>query len=189
MCSAVLIAIRALQISVTVYKKRYTLDVTQLHFIKAKRNIYKTSIQADLTGAVTLLHFILYIIKYDVYRRYTRYTRYVYAYVRAREQSVTVFFFEGGNIMREAEIENRLKNGIRQIGGRCYKFVSPGNDGVPDRIVVLPGGQIVFVELKTETGRLSPLQRIQITRLQELGTDVRVLKGLTEVNQFLEEMK
>jgi hypothetical protein len=91
--------------------------------------------------------------------------------------------------MREAEIEKRLKNGIRQIGGRCYKFVSPGNDGVPDRIVVLPGGRIVFVELKTETGRLSPLQRIQITRLQELGTDVRVLKGLTEVNQFFEEMK
>ena len=94
MCSAVLIAIRVLQISVTVYKKRYTLDVTQLHFIKAKRNIYKTSIQADLTRAVTLLHFILYIYKYDVYRRYTRYTRYVYAYVRAREQSVTVFLRE-----------------------------------------------------------------------------------------------
>lgn len=43
-CSAVLIAIKVLQISVTVYKKRYTLDVTQLHFIKAKRNTYKVSI-------------------------------------------------------------------------------------------------------------------------------------------------
>ena len=91
--------------------------------------------------------------------------------------------------MREAEIEKRLKNGIRQIGGRCYKFVSPGNDGVPDRIVVLPGGQIVFIELKAETGRLSPLQRIQITRLRDLNADVRVLKGLSAVNQFLEETK
>lgn len=91
--------------------------------------------------------------------------------------------------MREAEIEKRLRNGIRQIGGRCYKFVSPGNDGVPDRIVVLPGGKIVFVELKTETGRLSPLQHIQITRLRDLNADVRVLKGLSAVNQFLEEMK
>ena len=91
--------------------------------------------------------------------------------------------------MREAEIEKRLKNGIRQIGGRCYKFVSPGNDGVPDRIVVLPGGKIVFIELKAETGRLSPLQRIQITRLRDLNADVRVLKGLSAVNQFLEEMK
>lgn len=91
--------------------------------------------------------------------------------------------------MREAEIEKRLKNGIRQIGGRCYKFVSPGNDGVPDRIVVLPGGKIVFIELKAETGRLSPLQRIQITRLRGLNADVRVLKGLSAVNQFLEEMK
>lgn len=91
--------------------------------------------------------------------------------------------------MREAEIEKRLRNGIRQIGGRCYKFVSPGNDGVPDRIVVLPGGQIVFIELKAETGRLSPLQRIQITRLRDLNADVRVLKGLSAVNQFLEEMK
>ena len=91
--------------------------------------------------------------------------------------------------MREAEIEKRLRNGIRQIGGRCYKFVSPGNDGVPDRIVVLPGGKIVFIELKAETGRLSPLQRIQITRLRDLNADVRVLKGLSAVNQFLEEMK
>lgn len=91
--------------------------------------------------------------------------------------------------MREAEIEKRLRNGIRQIGGRCYKFVSPGNAGVPDRIVVLPGGKIVFVELKTETGRLSPLQHIQITRLRDLNADVRVLKALSAVNQFLEEMK
>ena len=66
-------------------KKRYTLDVTQLHFIEMKCNAYKVSIQAGLRGVVTLLHFILYINKYGVYRRYTRYTRYVYAYVRARE--------------------------------------------------------------------------------------------------------
>ena len=80
-CSAVLIAIKVLQISVALYKKCCTLDVALLHFIEMKCNAYKASIQAGLRGVVTLLHFILYINKYGVYRRYTRYTRiYVYIY-------------------------------------------------------------------------------------------------------------
>ena len=41
--------------------------------------------------------------------------------------------------MLEREIEKKLVDGVRKLGGRAYKFVSPGNDGVPDRIVVLPG--------------------------------------------------
>ncbi len=91
--------------------------------------------------------------------------------------------------MLEREIEKKLVDGVRKLGGRAYKFVSPGNDGVPDRIVVLPGISPVFVELKTETGRLSSLQNVQIKRLKDLGQDVRVLYGLEDVKRFLEEIQ
>lgn len=91
--------------------------------------------------------------------------------------------------MLEREIEKKLVDGVRKLGGRAYKFVSPGNDGVPDRIVVLPGRVPEFIELKTETGRLSSLQNVQIKRLKDLGQDVRVLYGLEDVKRFLEEMQ
>lgn len=87
--------------------------------------------------------------------------------------------------MREREIESRLRDGVKKLGGLCYKFVSPGNRGVPDRIVILPGGAVYFVELKTEVGRLSKLQRLQIKRMERLGVQVKVLYGLSEVNAFL----
>lgn len=91
--------------------------------------------------------------------------------------------------MAEREIEKKLVDGVRKLGGRAYKFVSPGNDGVPDRIVVLPGISPVFVELKTETGRLSSLQNVQIKKLKDLGQDVRILYGLEDVKRFLEEIQ
>ncbi len=91
--------------------------------------------------------------------------------------------------MLEREIEKKLVDGVRKLGGRAYKFVSPGNDGVPDRIVVLPDTAPMFVELKTESGKLSSLQKVQITRLEKLGQNVRVLYGLEDVKRFLEEMR
>lgn len=91
--------------------------------------------------------------------------------------------------MREKEVEKKLTEGIRNIGGVAFKFVSPGNDGVPDRIVALPGGRIAFVELKTETGRLSGRQKVQIKRLTQLGFDVQVLYGAGEVEDFLKKVK
>lgn len=91
--------------------------------------------------------------------------------------------------MLEKDIEKIMVSGVKKLGGRAYKWVSPGNDGVPDRIVILPGMRPVFVELKTEKGQLSALQKVQINRLQDLKQDVRVLKGLTEVRTFLEDCK
>jgi len=91
--------------------------------------------------------------------------------------------------VRESEIEARLVRGIREVGGLCYKFVSPGNPGVPDRLAVLPEGQIIFVELKTEVGRLANIQKWQIAEMRKRGADVRVLKGLDAVQDFLVQMK
>lgn len=87
--------------------------------------------------------------------------------------------------MREKDIEKILVSGIKALGGRAYKWVSPGNDGVPDRIVILPGTRPVFVELKTEKGKLSALQTVQIKRLREMGQMVEVLYGEGQVRQFL----
>lgn len=90
--------------------------------------------------------------------------------------------------MTEKEIEKVLTTEVKKLGGRAYKFVSPGNNGVPDRMVVFPGQAPVFVELKTGKGQLSALQEVQIRRLKELGQKVFVAKGIDGVSQFLQDM-
>ena len=90
--------------------------------------------------------------------------------------------------MRESAVERKLVKGIRKLGGVALKFVSPGHAGVPDRLVLLPGGRIIFVELKTTTGRLSALQLVTHINLTELGFPVCTLHGTEEVDQFLREV-
>lgn len=90
--------------------------------------------------------------------------------------------------MREKEIEKILVDEVKRLGGRAYKWTSPGNDGVPDRIVILPDTRVIFVELKTDTGVLSPLQRIQIGRLKKLGQWVEVVKGIRGLKVFFEDL-
>lgn len=90
--------------------------------------------------------------------------------------------------MREREIEQILVREVKVLGGRAYKWVSPGNDGVPDRIVIFPGRKPIFVELKSETGRLSSLQIVQLERLQELGQDIAVIKGIDGLSQFFQDL-
>ncbi len=90
--------------------------------------------------------------------------------------------------MREQEIEQKLRQAVKEMGGRAYKFISPGNVGVPDRIVIMPGGRIYFVELKTASGRLTPIQQSQLVYLKNLGQDVRVLYGLSDVESFIDEL-
>lgn len=89
--------------------------------------------------------------------------------------------------MLEKDIEKLFRDEIKKAGGKAYKFTSPENDGVPDRIVMLPDGRIVFVELKTDTGKLSKLQELQCRQIAELGQTVRVLHGLAEVRDFFLE--
>lgn len=91
--------------------------------------------------------------------------------------------------MRESEIEARLVRGVKEAGGLCYKFVSPGNPGVPDRLILLPGGRILFVELKTPGGKLSNIQSWRIQEMRERDADVRVWKGLEPVRAFLKEIR
>lgn len=90
--------------------------------------------------------------------------------------------------MKESTIEARLVREVKKRGGLCYKFTSPGSPGVPDRIVILPSGVTVYVELKTEIGRLAKIQKWQIEELRKRGAVVRVLKGMDQVLAFLEEV-
>lgn len=90
--------------------------------------------------------------------------------------------------MKESTIEARLVKLVHDRGGRAYKWVCPGNAGVPDRIVITSTGRVIFVELKTEVGRLSPVQVMQHERLRALGADVRTLYGLEQVRAFVEEV-
>jgi hypothetical protein len=90
--------------------------------------------------------------------------------------------------MKESAIESKLVRMVRDRGGLCYKFVSPGNPGVPDRIVITPAGRTIYVELKTEVGRLSNLQKWQRSELEKRGAEIRVLRGLDQVKEFVSEV-
>ena len=90
--------------------------------------------------------------------------------------------------MREAQIEAWVTKKIRDMGGASYKWTSPGNPGVPDRIYLLPGGRIVFAELKTSEGVLSNAQRLQIRKIRELGFTCEVIHGKDEAEKFISRL-
>ena len=91
--------------------------------------------------------------------------------------------------MLEKQIEKKLVDGVKKLGGMCLKFVSPGSLGVPDRIIITASGKIIFAELKTDTGRLSKLQQQMISKMQKRKADVRVLQGLQAVKELLSEIR
>ena len=91
--------------------------------------------------------------------------------------------------MREKELERKLVEGILKLGGMCLKFTSPGLAGVPDRIVILPGGRIIFVEMKAQNGRLSQQQQAVLARFTRLGADWAVVSTPELLNIFLENCK
>ena len=91
--------------------------------------------------------------------------------------------------MLEKEVEKFLVREVKKLGGISFKFISPGNAGVPDRIVILPSGKVIFVELKTDKGKLTKLQEVQIKKISDLGADARVLRGIEGVKEFINEIQ
>ena len=91
--------------------------------------------------------------------------------------------------MLESALEKIFVREVKKLGGKAYKWVSPGNAGVPDRIVILPNKTPIFVELKTDSGRLTKLQQVQCNKLVEYGQRVEVLHGLTDVKLFFERIR
>lgn len=90
--------------------------------------------------------------------------------------------------MREKVVEEYLRDKVREAGGRAYKFVSPGNAGVPDRIVMLPGGVLAFVELKAPGGKPTKIQLAQHKKIEALGFKVFVIDSKEKVEELISLM-
>lgn len=85
----------------------------------------------------------------------------------------------------ENEIEEKLRNKVKSLGGRAYKFVSPGNSGIPDRLVVLPGGKIGFAEIKRPGGKTRKSQDRQIAFLKSLDCYTMIIDSEEDIPIFL----
>lgn len=90
--------------------------------------------------------------------------------------------------MRERDIEGKLAKAVRQLGGMCPKLVCPGFDGMPDRLVLLPGGRIAFVEVKAPGRKPKRLQEKRHMQLRELGFPVYVLDNPEQIPGIMNEV-
>ena len=91
--------------------------------------------------------------------------------------------------MREKQIEQKLVRAVKNMGGIAPKLVSPGFDGMPDRIVLLPGGHIGFVEVKAPGEKPRPLQLARHGLLRRLGFRVYVLDNEQQIGGILDEIR
>ncbi len=90
--------------------------------------------------------------------------------------------------MLESDIERRFKKAVERQGGKTLKFVSPGTAGVPDRLVLLPGGRALFAELKAPGRKMRPLQRKRCKQLQDLGFQVYEVDSVASIRRFVTEV-
>lgn len=92
--------------------------------------------------------------------------------------------------MRESEVESHLCDRVKQdLHGLALKFVSPGCNGVPDRILLVPMGRIWFVETKAPSKTPRKRQKHMITIIRALGFRVLVLDTKTAVDDFIREVR
>ena len=91
--------------------------------------------------------------------------------------------------MREKQIEQRLSQRVKQLGGVAFKFVSPGMDGMPDRLILLHGGRAAFAELKAPGLRPRPLQLRRKRQLETLGFRVCVIDHPDQIGGVLDEIQ
>jgi hypothetical protein len=90
--------------------------------------------------------------------------------------------------MLERDIERYLVKRVEALGGKAYKFVSPGRAGVADRIVCLPNGETWFVEIKTEGGRLSALQKVFAEDMMRLNQRYLVVWNKEQIDEIWQRL-
>lgn len=90
--------------------------------------------------------------------------------------------------MREKTVEQRLVKAVKSRGGICPKFTSPGYDGMPDRLVLLPKGRMAFVEVKAPGKKPRPLQVNRHELLRKLGFKVFILDEPEKIGGILDEI-
>ena len=91
--------------------------------------------------------------------------------------------------MDEKLIERKLKDMVRQSGGLALKFTSPGFDGVPDRLLLFPGGRAAFAEVKTTGKKPRPLQMSRKRQLESLGFKVFVVDRPEQIGGVIDEIE
>ena len=91
--------------------------------------------------------------------------------------------------MREKTIEQKFRAAVKAAGGLAVKFTSPGFDGVPDRLVLLPGGRMAFVEVKAKGKKPRPLQLARHRLLRRLGFKVYVLDDESQIGGIIDEIQ
>ncbi|WP_092639200.1 VRR-NUC domain-containing protein [Acetanaerobacterium elongatum] len=91
--------------------------------------------------------------------------------------------------MREKAIEKKLVQAVKAAGGIAPKFTSPGFDGMPDRIILLPGGHMGFAEVKAPGEKPRPLQLARHRILRGLGFRVYVLDDERQIGGILDEIR
>ena len=90
--------------------------------------------------------------------------------------------------MDEKTLEQKLVQAVKNMGGLCLKFVSPGFDGVPDRIILLPHKHMAFVEIKTTGLKMRSLQVRRKRQLESLGFSVYCLDRPEQIGVILNEV-
>ena len=91
--------------------------------------------------------------------------------------------------MRERDVEKYLIQQVKKSGGLCMKFVSPGMDGVPDRLCLFPGGKMKFVEVKAPGEKPRALQLARHNQLEKMGFPVAVIDLKEQVEDLLQSME
>lgn len=91
-------------------------------------------------------------------------------------------------VYTEKYLEEILCKGVKKYGGIALKFVSPGMAGVPDRIVLMKSGKVVFVELKAPGKKMRPLQIKRKNQLETLGFKVYCIDSFEKVQEFIEKV-
>ena len=85
----------------------------------------------------------------------------------------------------ESKLEAKLKRKVEALGGKCYKWVSPGTRGIPDRLIIMPDGGIHFVETKWGKNGLSPQQKLIQKIFNSFGLKVHVIATEDQLNNFI----
>ena len=88
--------------------------------------------------------------------------------------------------MLETQLEHYFMRVMEMKNCLCWKFVSPGMAGVPDRIVIPPWGRVIFVELKAPGKRLRKLQKVRREQLKAQNVDVWVIDSKEKVDKFVQ---
>lgn len=91
-------------------------------------------------------------------------------------------------MIREREVESYLSKRLKRIGLACIKFIPDQVNGMPDRLVLLPGSRVLWVELKTKGGALSEIQKLRHRELRGQGQDVVVVWSKEQVDELVQSI-